>query len=508
MVDNFWIIFLGIINLILVALVVVLYLKFRLKHKNKINAIKKSLKEVLDSATREDEYLQNIQIENDEDLQAIYNQLALFHKNNQMKHSIRREMSRLIDVNVLHQDIYHIFEGIMPKIFSVTGSICGAFYLVNPAEKKLEIKYSLGFHKDLYNEFNIDVGDGYAGVAALTGEIQIIKNVPKNELYKLTMIQGFLTPKEIIAIPVKYGDEVKGVLIIATTSGYSENKMNIIEMLQYYIGIAVASGVSYEQNLRTNNELDFQNTLIQRLNNDLQNKIEKEETLFKTIADSIKDYGIYSFDEKGIILTYNNCAEELFGCSESEVIGHHVDILHTEDEIKSGVIEKRMKIIKEAGSYEESGWKFKKDGNMYYAKSSAVPMYDKNNELFGYLNFIQDATDLRNASRTIGFEEKFLKRMIDSSSDPMIVTDVKGRIKIANSLAEELLDEELTDTRIYELFLESYYLQKSLEDVASRYGNAKWRSIHRKTNKSIWFEVNAINNQLKQSATLFVRLSE
>lgn len=492
---------------IFVIVGVVAFALLHFYHLKKLKNLKRFFGETLNNLTENNSIFENDNNVNDSDLKDIYKQLKNFQRQNQQTLDLRNEVSKLIDTYIMHQDVYHIFECIMPKIFSITGSICGAFYLVNPAEHKLEIKYSLGFNKDIYNEFDISIGDGYVGVAALTGKIQILKNIPENKLYKLTMIQGFLTPKEIIAIPISYDNEVKGVLIIATTSGYAQKREDVIELISYYVGIAVASGLYHEQNMRLNNELSFQNTLIQDLNNELERKIRGSKLAFKSVVDNISDYGIYSLDTLGVILTFNKEAEAIFGRRESEVVGRHVSILQGKDSFRHDSVDEMLEIARDEDVYEVEGFKYKKNGSMYYARTSIFAMDNEDGELVGYACLIKDISINRNVNHALGFNDEFVQNLFNSSTEALLTTDVKGKIKIFNKKTEEMLEEdELEGVRIYELFTESYHLQKNLEDVATRFGTGSWLSKRRADNESIWFEVNAVSDVVNKDATLFIRL--
>lgn len=502
--SDFWTVLSAVV---LVILAITAFISINIYYKRKLEKLKMFFAETLDNLSDDTYKIGSTSNVNDADLKEIHKQLKNFQRQQQQTLDVRNEVAKLIDTYIMHQDLYHIFECIMPKIFSITGSICGAFYLVNPAENKLEIKYSLGFNKDIYSEFDISIGDGYVGVAALTGKIQILKNIPENKLYKLTMIQGFLTPKEIVAIPISYGNEVKGVLIIATTAGYAQKREEVMELISYYVGIAVASGLYHEQNMRLNNELSFQNTLIQDLNNELQRKIKGSKLAFKSVVDNISDYGIYSLDTLGVILTFNKEAEAIFGRRESEVVGKHVSILHNKDEFKYGTVDNMLEVARDEDVYETEGFKYKKNGTMYYAKTSVYAMDNDDGELVGYACLIKDISMLRNVNNALGFKDEFLKTLFESSTEAMLTTDVKGKIQVFNKKTEDMLGEdELEGVRIYELFTESYHLQKNLEDVATRFGTGSWLSKRRKDNKSIWFSVNAVSDVVNKDATLFIRL--
>src|SRR5438874_5521743 len=98
---------------------------------------------------------------------------------------------------------------------------------------------------------------------------------------------------------------------------------------------------------------------------------------FHLLVESIKDYAIFMINTTGHILSWNKGAERIKGYSASEIIGKHISIFYTDDEIQRGEPERNLKITKEEGRFETEGWRMRKDGSLFWADVIFTALYDK-----------------------------------------------------------------------------------------------------------------------------------
>ena len=64
-----------------------------------------------------------------------------------------------------------------------------------------------------------------------------------------------------------------GIMVFASIYNYTDEQIEIINLTKHYVGIAVNNGIIFEKSKRLTNELQFQNKLIQELNDELEKKL-------------------------------------------------------------------------------------------------------------------------------------------------------------------------------------------------------------------------------------------
>ncbi len=442
-----------------------------------------------------------------ERFQVLYKKIDDIKEALNLKEKNRSEILNIVNSVAVNMELDKLLEDLMPKLIDVTKSNCGAFYLVNQLSGKLEIKHSLGFSKNLYSEFDLVLGEGLVGTALVKKQVQILNDIPDDTVYVIRTFLGKIKPRSIMIVPIMNRDQIIGTLVFASIYHYSSEQTDMIELIKYYVGVAVGNGITYEKTKRLTNELKFQNRLIQNLNDDLEKKVQERTRFLNDIIDSIKDYAIYAMDKDGTVVTWNKGAELLLGYTADEVLGKNIEMVNSEDEIKSGKLRKRLETALKEGKFTESGWRFKKDGSPYFAEMILFARYDLNGEVIGMTNVTKDITTLKNVETALWFEKEFSLKVLDSSSRALIFADENGIIEMANGNACNILNSEnITGLPLYSFFENEDELKKCIQDAASTASRGEWRYRLKGSDKDININISVMVNNLKGSGKLFVFL--
>ncbi|MDR3240353.1 MAG: PAS domain S-box protein [Clostridiales bacterium] len=399
------------------------------------------------------------------ELEPFYTELhklrAALHK----KDETRQEILNVINSVAVNMDFEKVLEDLMPKLIHVTGSNCCAFYSLNPTTNKLEIKQSIGFSKNIYSEFDIALGEGFIGGIAADSKTTVCMDIPEDSIYLIRTFLGKLKPKNMLIAPVFYREQMTGVIVFASIHAYSPEELEMVEIIKYYVGVAVANGLAYEKTKRLSNELKFQNKLIQNLNEELEKKVENRSFFLNNIIDSIQDYAIYAMDKNGVIQTWNQGAHMLLGFPAEEAVGKSMDYIYKPEEKES--VQRRLQTVLRDGKYMENGWRGRKDGTKYFYEMKMFCMYNNKNEIIGISNITKDMTSIKNVESALWFEKEVSLRILESSTRALVFTDDSGVILLANRSAELLLEQEFLSGRgIHEFFRESDALARAVVDTA------------------------------------------
>ncbi|MDR2648362.1 MAG: GAF domain-containing protein, partial [Clostridiales bacterium] len=159
------------------------------------------------------------------DLQSYYIQLEKLKATLRKKDDTRQEILNVVNSVAVNMDFEKVLEDLLPKLISVTDSSCCAFYSLNTQTHKLEIKQSVGFSKNIYSEFDINLGEGFIGEAALKNQTTVCIDIPDDSVYLIRTFLGKLKPRNMLIVPIFYHEEMTGVMVYASIHVYSHEDL-------------------------------------------------------------------------------------------------------------------------------------------------------------------------------------------------------------------------------------------------------------------------------------------
>jgi PAS domain S-box-containing protein len=123
-----------------------------------------------------------------------------------------------------------------------------------------------------------------------------------------------------------------------------------------------------------------------------------DENLFRYLVKGVKDYAIFALDRSGYIVSWNPGAERIIGYKAEEVIGKHFSIFYTEEAKSKVHADFELAAALEKGSYEEEGWRVRKDGNLFRANVVISALYDEVGKHIGFAIVTRDLSEREKAT--------------------------------------------------------------------------------------------------------------
>ncbi|MFL5814227.1 MAG: PAS domain-containing protein, partial [Bdellovibrionia bacterium] len=118
----------------------------------------------------------------------------------------------------------------------------------------------------------------------------------------------------------------------------------------------------------------------------------RQEERFRLILEGVRDCAIYSLDQAGRVVTWNEGAKRIKGYDAQEVLGKDVSWFRLESE-RGEILFLDLKEAERAGHIEKEGWAFRKGGNRFWASVAITPLRDSEGALIGFVKVTRDLTE-------------------------------------------------------------------------------------------------------------------
>ena len=154
----------------------------------------------------------------------------------------------------------------------------------------------------------------------------------------------------------------------------------------------------------------------------------------RLMIDCVRDHAIFTLDINGRINSWNKGAERMFGYEDSEILGQPGDILFTPEDRKAKAPQKEMRSATESGYASDERWHLRKGGGRFLVSGEMTPILDEKGKLHGFTKVSRDVTELKEREAALAEQA----RLLDLTSDAVIVRDVNHSITYWNAGAESL----------------------------------------------------------------------
>ena len=174
------------------------------------------------------------------------------------------------------------------------------------------------------------------------------------------------------------------------------------------------------------------------LQTDAENLRDSEER-FRLLVESVRDYAIFMLDPKGYVLTWNAGAERFKGYQADEIIGQHFSRFYPPDALARGMPSHELEMARELGSFEDEGWRIRKDGTRFWANVVLTRLQGPEGEVIGFSKVTRDLTERRLAELSLRDSEERFRLMVEGVRDTaMLMLDPRGHVTSWNVGAERI----------------------------------------------------------------------
>ena len=172
----------------------------------------------------------------------------------------------------------------------------------------------------------------------------------------------------------------------------------------------------------------------------MQPGIVPTEDTFRRLVEDVRDYAIFLLDANGRIASWNRGAQLIKGYSPDEIIGRHFSVFYPQPAIDSGWPEHELTTAARVGSFEDEGWRLRKDGSRFWASVIITALRNDDGQLIGFSKVTRDLTERRAQEEAVRQSEERFRLLLEGVEDyAIIMLDPEGRVSSWNGGAQRIM---------------------------------------------------------------------
>lgn len=151
--------------------------------------------------------------------------------------------------------------------------------------------------------------------------------------------------------------------------------------------------------------------------------------LKRAVEQSIDGIAMANMD--GVIQFCNNTWAKMHGYQIYEILGRHLSIFHTGEQMEKDVIPFN-EWVKRTGAHHGEVGHLKKDGSIFSTWMSTTILKDEKGRPIGLVGIARDITERKKAEKALRASEEKYRLLIDNNEEPITIYDLEGNIILIN----------------------------------------------------------------------------
>jgi PAS domain S-box-containing protein len=169
-----------------------------------------------------------------------------------------------------------------------------------------------------------------------------------------------------------------------------------------------------------------------------EERLRQSDERLRLLISGIREHAIYLLTAEGRVASWYHGAQQIKGYAEEEILGQHLSIFYTPEDLAAGIPQQALEQAAAEGSFEQEGWRVRKDGSRFWASSMLTAVYDERRLLRGFTNITHDLSRRKQVEAALEQERQRMSAIINSAMDGIITIDQEQRVIVFNPAAERM----------------------------------------------------------------------
>ena len=122
------------------------------------------------------------------------------------------------------------------------------------------------------------------------------------------------------------------------------------------------------------------------------------EQRFRLMAECVADYAMCVLDANGSVRSWNTGAERVFGYTDPEIMGQSYSRFFVKEDLLGRQPERLLEQARFSGQAEEEGWRLRKGGERFHARTTLLLLRSSGGAPAGCLLVMRDLTAVQPAA--------------------------------------------------------------------------------------------------------------
>jgi len=256
----------------------------------------------------------------------------------------------------------------------------------------------------------------------------------KGEKQKLLAKIGY---RLSIASPLKVGDEGMGILLLLGLPDlvHIDQVISILDMLSSVTALAFRNALLHEK----------QEMIIENRTRDLR----LHSSMIKQCSE-----GMAATDLEDRFLFVNKAFAAMHGYTPDALIGKHVSIFHTPEQIPA--VEAAYRKVKERGMFKGEIWRVRKNDTPFLGYMHKSLLQDEADRPIGFIETLRDITEQKAIEQALIKEKEKAQRYLDIAGVMFVAIDADERVSLINKKGAELFgyrEDEIIGKNWFDTFI-------------------------------------------------------
>ncbi len=144
----------------------------------------------------------------------------------------------------------------------------------------------------------------------------------------------------------------------------------------------------------------------------------------RAIIDGAKDHAIFTTNAEGVVDSWSEGAEAIFGWTEAEIVGRSGELIFTPEDRAAGAHARELNTAAASGCAADERWHLRKDGSRVFMNGSVRPLRAPDGGLRGFVKVARDETERRYQASLRDAQQRVLELALRNAPLPVVLTEL------------------------------------------------------------------------------------